>query len=90
MSITQDFKKQYLYLKAVEFSRIIIFSSCFGAFWFYLSLGLIDWGIAVPIAVGSIIGSQLGLKLLPLMKMKWLQIILPIIFFILIIIEFLF
>lgn len=84
MSITYYLKKQHLYMKAVEFSRIIIFSSCFGAFWFYLWLGIMDWGIAIPIAIGSIIGSHLGLKLLPLMKMKWLQIILPIIFFILI------
>lgn len=84
MSITYYLKKQHLYLKAVEFSRIIIFSSCFGAFWFYLWLGLMDWGVAIPIAIGSIIGSHLGLKLLPLMKMKWLQIILPIIFALLI------
>ncbi|MER1988036.1 MAG: sulfite exporter TauE/SafE family protein [Solibacillus sp.] len=84
MSITYYLKKQYLYLKAVEFSRIIIFSSCFGAFWLYLWLGLMDWGVAIPIAIGSIIGSHLGLKLLPLMKMKWLQVILPIIFALLI------
>lgn len=84
MSITYYLKKQHLYLKAVEYSRIIIFSSCFGAFWFYLWLGLMDWGVAIPIAIGSIIGSHLGLKLLPLMKMKWLQVILPIIFALLI------
>lgn len=84
MSITYYLKKQHVYLKAVEYSRIIIFSSCFGAFWFYLWLGLMDWGVAIPIAIGSIIGSHLGLKLLPLMKMKWLQVILPIIFALLI------
>lgn len=84
MSITYYLKKQHLYLKAVEYSRIIIFSSCFGAFWFYLWLGLMDWGVAIPIAIGSIIGSHIGLKLLPLMKMRWLQVILPIIFALLI------
>ncbi|MGE7951776.1 sulfite exporter TauE/SafE family protein [Lysinibacillus xylanilyticus] len=85
MNITYYLKKHYLYIKAVEFTRIISFSSCSGAFVFYYFLGIVNWGIAIPVTVGSIFGSFIGLKILPYMKGKWIQTLLPIILFLLIV-----
>ncbi|WP_458414691.1 sulfite exporter TauE/SafE family protein [Schinkia sp. CFF1] len=84
MSITYYLKKQFSYYKAVEFSRIVIFSSCFGAFWWYFFHGIVDWAVAIPIAIGSIVGSHLGILLIPKIQMKWVQIALPLIFIVLI------
>ncbi|WP_223556021.1 hypothetical protein [Lysinibacillus sphaericus] len=54
-------------------------------FVFYYFLGIMNWGIAIPVTVGSIFGSFIGLKILPYMKGKWIQTLLPIIFFLLIV-----
>ncbi|WDV04906.1 MULTISPECIES: sulfite exporter TauE/SafE family protein [Lysinibacillus] len=85
MNITYFLKKQYNYVKAVELTRIISFSSCTGAFLFYYFTGIVNWGIAIPVSMGSIVGSFLGLKIIPYIKIKWVQLILPIIFFLLIV-----
>ncbi len=85
MNITYFLKKQYNYVKAVELARIISFSSCTGAFLFYYFTGIVNWGIAIPVSMGSIVGSFLGLKIIPYIKIKWVQLILPIIFFLLIV-----
>ncbi|EON73085.1 permease [Lysinibacillus sphaericus OT4b.31] len=44
-----------------------------------------NWEIAIPVTVGSILGSFIGLKILPYIKGKWIQTLLPIIFFLLIV-----
>ncbi|MGE7695142.1 sulfite exporter TauE/SafE family protein [Lysinibacillus sp. NPDC094177] len=85
MNITYYLRKQYIYIKAVELTRIISFSSCTGAFLFYYFTGIVNWGIAIPVSIGSILGSFLGLKIIPFIKTKWIQVLLPIIFFLLII-----
>lgn len=85
MNITYYLKKQYIYIKAVELTRIITFSSCTGAFLFYYFTGIVNWGIAIPVSIGSIVGSFLGLKIIPYIKTKWIQVLLPIIFFLLIV-----
>lgn len=85
MNVTYHLKKQYSYIKAVELTRIITFSSCTGAFLFYYFTGIVNWGIAIPVSMGSIVGSFLGLKIIPYIKTRWIQILLPIIFFLLII-----
>ncbi len=85
MNITYFLKKHYIYIKAVELARIISFSSCTGAFLFYYFTGIVNWGIAIPVAIGSIIGSFFGLKIIPYIQTKWLQVALPIIFFFLIV-----
>lgn len=84
MNITYYLKKQYIYIKAVELTRIITFSSCTGAFLFYYFTGIVNWGIAIPVSIGSIVGSFLGLKIIPYIQTRWVQIILPIIFLFLI------
>ena len=85
MNITYFLKKNYVYQKAVQYSRIIMFSSCTGAFTFYYFYGIVIWEIAIPVTIGSIIGSFLGLKIVPYIKGKWVQVLLPTIFFILIV-----
>ncbi|MET4561087.1 putative membrane protein YfcA [Lysinibacillus parviboronicapiens] len=85
MNITYYLKNQYIYIKAVELTRIITFSSCTGAFLFYYFTGIVNWGIAIPVSIGSIVGSFLGLKIIPYIKTKWIQVLLPIIFFLLIV-----
>ena len=55
------------------------------AFLFYFFYGIVDWGIAIPITVGSIIGSHIGLIIVPYVKVKWIQVLFPIIFLILIV-----
>jgi uncharacterized membrane protein YfcA len=76
-------KRNFSYVKAAQMTRFLVFSSCMSAFLFYLFYGIVDWGIAIPITVGSIIGSQVGLKIIPYVKTRWVQIIFPIIFLLL-------
>ncbi|WP_336634593.1 sulfite exporter TauE/SafE family protein [Lysinibacillus fusiformis] len=85
MNITYFLKKQHHYLKAVELTRMISLSSCTGAFLFYYFTGIVNWGIAIPVSLGSIAGSFLGLKIILHIQTKWIQIILPIIFLFLIV-----
>ncbi|WP_342514028.1 sulfite exporter TauE/SafE family protein [Sporosarcina sp. FSL K6-1522] len=51
------------YLRAVGLSRIMIFSSCFGASISYISTGKIIWPLTVALMLGSISGAQLGVRL---------------------------
>ncbi|EAZ85456.1 hypothetical protein BB14905_14705 [Bacillus sp. B14905] len=46
---------------------------------------IVNWGIAIPVSLGSIAGSFIGLKIIPYIQTKWIQIILPIIFLFLIV-----
>ena len=85
LNITYFLKNQFNYVKAAEMTRFLMFASCMSAFLFYFLYGIVDWGIAIPVTVGSIVGSQIGLKIVPYLKGKWIQIMLPSIFFLLII-----
>lgn len=85
MNITYFLKKNYVYQKAVEYSRIIMFSSCAGAFTFYYFYGIVIWKIAIPVTIGSIFGSFIGLKIIPYIKGRWIQVLLPAILFLLIV-----
>ena len=85
LNITYFLKKKSSYPKAVELTRFMMFASCMGAFTFYFFYGIVHWDIAIPVTVGSIIGSHMGLKVVPYIKGKWIQALLPIIFFVLIV-----
>lgn len=85
LNITYFLKKQFSYVKAAEMTRFVTFGSCMSAFIFYFYYGIVDWGIAFPVTIGSIIGSHIGLKIVPYLKGKWLQVLLPIIFLLLIV-----
>ena len=85
LNITYFLKKQVGYVMAAEMTRFLMFASCTTAFLFYLFYGIVNWGVAVPVAVGSIVGSHIGLKIIPYLKGKWVEILLPIIFSLLIV-----
>lgn len=85
LNITYFLKRKYSYLKSAEMTRFLMFSSCISAFLFYFFYGIVDWGIAIPVTVGSIVGSHIGLKIASYLKAKWIQILLPIISLLLIV-----
>lgn len=51
------------YMRAVGLSRIMIFSSCFGASISYISTGKIIWPLTIALMLGSISGAQIGVRL---------------------------
>lgn len=51
------------YMKAVVLGRVGIFATCFGAAIMYIFSGQILWVETLCLAVGSILGSQLGIML---------------------------
>lgn len=78
-SILHFLRNHYSYIKAVQLTRVLIFGSCTGAFIVFYQTGFIQWQYAMAMAVGSIIGSQLGLLILPKIPIKIAKILLIII-----------
>ncbi len=78
-SILHFLRYHYSYIKAVQFPRVLIFGSCTGAFIVFYQTGFIQWPYAIAMAIGSIIGSQLGLLILPKIPIKVAKILLIII-----------
>jgi hypothetical protein len=76
-SILHFLRYHYTYIKAVQLTRVLIFGSCTGAFIVFYQTGFIQWHYAM--AIGSIIGSQLGLLILPKIPIKAAKILLIII-----------
>ena len=66
-------------------TRFVMFASCISAFLFYYFYGIVDWGVAIPVTIGSIAGSHIGLNIIPYLKGKWVQVLLPVVFFLLIV-----
>ncbi|WP_052343626.1 sulfite exporter TauE/SafE family protein [Bacillus massiliigorillae] len=58
------------YLKAAQLTRVLILGSCFGAFLVFYIIGFIQWNYAIAMAIGSAIGSQIGLFALPHIPIK--------------------
>lgn len=50
------------YLQSLAFTRFQTFISCTAAFITYFMAGNIAWGIAIYYTIGSLIGSQLALR----------------------------
>ena len=67
------------YLRAVGLSRIMIFSSCFGASISYISTGKIIWPLTIALMIGSISGAQLGVRLARKLKKEYVGPILRIV-----------
>lgn len=63
-------RKQETYIKAVQLTRVLIFGSCAGGVIIFYHAGYIEWPFAIAMALGSIIGSQIGLIALPKIPMK--------------------
>lgn len=78
-SIIHFLRYHYTYIKAVQLTRVLIFGSCTGAFLVFYQTGFIQWHYAIAMTIGSIIGSQLGLLVLPKIPMKTAKILLTVI-----------
>jgi len=78
-SILHYLRQHYSYIKAVQLTRVLLFGSCTGAFLVFYQSGFIQWKYAIAMAVGSIIGSQLGLLVLPKIPIKAAKILLTLI-----------
>lgn len=63
-------KQQQTYIKAVQLTRVLIFGSCVGGFIIFYQTGFLEWPFAIAMAFGSIIGSQIGLIILPKVPLK--------------------
>lgn len=50
------------YLSAIALARFNTFLSCLGAFVTYFLAGHMAWHVAIPLAVGSFFGAQLGVR----------------------------
>jgi uncharacterized protein len=72
------------YLKSVALTRFQTFVSCSGAFTVYFHNGHVDWGVAIPFALGGLIGAQMAVRLASKLSTKHIQILLNILTFILI------
>jgi uncharacterized protein len=55
----------FSYIEAISIARIQTFLSCLGAAITFFLFGHIIWEIALPYAVGGLIGSQIALKIAP-------------------------
>ncbi|MCC2249710.1 TSUP family transporter [Virgibacillus sp. AGTR] len=69
-SIIYYMKNSHTYMKAVQMTRVLILGSCAGGFIVFFQTGFIIWSYAISMAIGSIIGSQIGLLLLPKIPQK--------------------
>jgi uncharacterized protein len=64
-SILYYMNQNHTYMKAVQLTRVLILGSCFGAFIVFFQTGFVQWHYAFAMAIGSTIGSQIGLIALP-------------------------
>jgi uncharacterized protein len=63
-------EKNQTYVKAVQLTRVLIFGSAFGAFIIFYLTGFVQWPYAIALAIGSTLGSQIGLIALPHVPLK--------------------
>ncbi|MEC5188409.1 hypothetical protein GGQ77_002177 [Geobacillus thermodenitrificans] len=73
------------YLSAMALTRFQTFISCFGAMASYLYSGLMNWHIAPFLAMGSLIGAQVSVRVAQKLKQNQLRLILHTITFLLIV-----
>jgi uncharacterized membrane protein YfcA len=66
----------FSYISSIALTRFVTFLSCFGAFSTYLLAGHLNWKVALSLAVGSIVGAQLSIRVADKLSAKHLQLIL--------------
>lgn len=72
------------YLKSVALTRFQTFVSCLGAFTVYFYNGHVEWGAAIPFALGALIGAQVAVRVAANLSTKHVQILLNVLTLILI------
>lgn len=63
-------KQNLSYVKAVQYARALILGSSIGAFLVFVQTSYFDWHYAIAMAIGSMIGSQIGVYLLPYIPLR--------------------
>ncbi|WP_246942900.1 sulfite exporter TauE/SafE family protein [Bacillus pinisoli] len=69
-SIIHYMRERYSYVQSAQLSRVLNFGSCVGAFIVFYQTGYINWNYAIALAIGSALGTQLGLVALPKVPLK--------------------
>lgn len=69
-SILYFMKNNSSYIKAAQLTRVLIFGSCAGGFIVFYQTGFIQWPYAIAMALGSTVGSQMGIMILPKIRTK--------------------
>ncbi|MCS1384828.1 sulfite exporter TauE/SafE family protein [Lysinibacillus sphaericus] len=69
-SILYFIKSKNTYVKATQMSRVLNFGSCFGAFIIFYQTGYLQWDYAIALGTGSIIGTQVALKIVSKIPLK--------------------
>jgi uncharacterized protein len=63
-------EKGNTYVKSVQLTRVLILGSAIGAFIVFYLTGFVQWKYAIALAIGSTLGSQIGLIALPHIPLK--------------------
>lgn len=63
-------REKYSYVKSAQLSRVLNFGSCAGAFIIFYQTGYVNWNYAIALAIGSAIGTQIGLVALPKVPLR--------------------
>ncbi|WP_339063465.1 sulfite exporter TauE/SafE family protein [Tepidibacillus marianensis] len=66
-------------IQSVHRTRLLIFGSNIDALVIYFHTGFINWNYAIPLTLGSIVGAQIGFKVLPKIPQHIARIILMLI-----------
>ncbi|NEY73185.1 sulfite exporter TauE/SafE family protein [Bacillus mesophilus] len=69
-SIIHYMREQFSYVQSAQLSRVLNFGSCVGAFVIFYQTGYINWHYAIALAIGSALGTQIGLLALPKIPLK--------------------
>ncbi|WP_390621640.1 sulfite exporter TauE/SafE family protein [Rubeoparvulum massiliense] len=72
------------YIKAVQLTRVLTLGSSIGAFLVFYQTGYVNWHHAIAMAIGSALGSQLGLLLVPKIPLRYAKVLLLTIMFLLV------
>jgi uncharacterized membrane protein YfcA len=73
------------YMKAVQLTRVLILGSCLGGLIVFCQTGYFQWKYATPLASGSIVGTELALKVLPSVRTEWARKLIHVILLLLIV-----
>jgi uncharacterized protein len=63
-------REKFTYVQSAQLSRVLNFGSCAGAFIIYYQTGYVQWHYAIALAIGSSIGTQIGMYALPKVPMR--------------------
>ncbi len=77
-------REKYSYVQAAQLARVLNFGSCLGAFIIFYQTGFVNWHYAIALAMGSAVGTQIGLAALPRIPLRIARGMLIIIIFLLI------